>query len=41
MKIVHITLAIMTSTMLMFCNQNKETMENTNHKLEAIFPKGD
>ncbi|MET0759519.1 MAG: cupin domain-containing protein, partial [Flavobacterium sp.] len=23
------------------CNQNKETMENTKHELEAIFPKGE
>jgi quercetin dioxygenase-like cupin family protein len=41
MKIAQITLAIITSALLMSCNQNKETMKNTNHELEAIFPKGE
>ncbi|MDI5949411.1 cupin domain-containing protein [Flavobacterium sp. LB2P84] len=41
MKIVQITLAIITSAMLLSCNQNKEKMENTKQELEAIFPKGE
>ena len=40
MKIAQITLAIITSAIVMSCNQNREKMENTKHKLEAIFPKG-
>ncbi|MBW8327223.1 MAG: cupin domain-containing protein [Prolixibacteraceae bacterium] len=41
MRIVQITFAILTSLMVMSCNQNKETMKNTNMELEAIFPKGE
>lgn len=41
MKTVQITFAILTSLMVMSCNQNKETMKNTNMELEAIFPKGE
>lgn len=41
MKIAQITWAFIASAMLMSCNQNKETMENTKHELEAIFPKGE
>lgn len=37
MKITQIALAIITSIIVMPCNQNKE---NTKHELEAIFPKG-
>ena len=41
MKIEHITLALIMSLTLLSCNQNKEKMKNTNHELEAIFPKGE
>lgn len=41
MKTAQIKLAIIISAILMSCNQNKETMENTKHELEAIFPKGE
>ena len=41
MKIVQITLAIIQSTMILSCNQNKSTMENTKQELNAIFPKGE
>lgn len=27
--------------MMISCNQNKETVKNTNNELEAIFPKGE
>ena len=40
MKITQIALAIITSIIVISCNQNKEKTENTKHKLEAIFPKG-
>jgi quercetin dioxygenase-like cupin family protein len=41
MKIVQITLAIILSTMILSCNQNKSTMENTTQELTSIFPKGE
>ena len=41
MKIEKTTLALMISVMMISCNQNKETMKNTNNELEAIFPKGE
>ena len=41
MKTVQITLAIIISTMIMSCNQNKEKMKNTKQELQAIFPKGE
>lgn len=41
MKTVQITLALLISLMIFSCNQNKQTMKNTNQELEAIFPKGE
>lgn len=41
MKIAQIALTIITSAIVLSCNQNKEKMENTKHELEAIFPKGE
>lgn len=40
MKIVKITFAIIVSTMIMACNQNKSTMETNKSELNEIFPKG-
>ena len=40
MKVAQITLVLITSAIVMSCNQNNETRENTKHELEAIFPKG-
>lgn len=34
-------MAIITSAIVMSCNQNIEKMENTKHELETIFPKGE
>jgi quercetin dioxygenase-like cupin family protein len=41
MKIVQITLAIILSTMMLSCIQNKSTMENTTQELTSIFSKGE
>ena len=41
MKTAQIALAIITSVILLSCNQNKEKMENTKHELETIFPMGE
>jgi quercetin dioxygenase-like cupin family protein len=41
MKIVHITLAMMLSAMIMSCNQNKTTMKSDTKELVEIFPKGE
>lgn len=41
MKIVQITLAIIISTMIMSCNQNKENMKTDKNELTEIFPKGE
>ena len=40
MKITQITWVIITSVMLLACNENKEKVENAKHEPEAIFPKG-
>jgi quercetin dioxygenase-like cupin family protein len=41
MKIVNITFAIITSTIIMACKQNKSTMETNKNELTEIFPKGE
>ncbi len=41
MKIVKITFAIITSTIIMACNQNKLTMETNKNEVTEIFPKGE
>lgn len=41
MKIVKITFAIITSTLILACNQNKPTMETNKNELTEIFPKGE
>lgn len=41
MKIAQITFVLITSMIVMSCNQNKEKMENTKNELETIFPKGE
>lgn len=41
MKIAKTTLAIIISTMIMSCNQNKSTMGNTTQELTTIFQKGE
>jgi quercetin dioxygenase-like cupin family protein len=41
MKIKQLTLAIILSWTMISCNQNNETMKNTNKELETIFPKGE
>jgi quercetin dioxygenase-like cupin family protein len=41
MKIVQITFAIIISTMIMACNQNKSIMKTDKNELTEIFPKGE
>ena len=41
MKTVHITLAIISTTMLISCNQNKENVRTDKSELTEIFPKGE
>lgn len=41
MKIVKITFAIITLTMIQACNKNKPTMETNKNELTEIFPKGE
>lgn len=41
MKIVKITFAIIITTMIMACNQNKSTMKTDTNELTEIFPKGE
>ena len=41
MKITQITFVLITSMMVMSCNQNEEKMENTKNEFEGIFPKGE
>ena len=41
MKIAQIALTILTTAMVLSCNQNKENMKTNKNELTEIFPKGE